>query len=186
MIEADVFRIAGRTGKINSIRFFLTDRTFRPIVTYRIAQSVRKSQLSFILYPLTAIIHRILCQLAGMDFPLRASIGRGLALVHGWGLVVSSGAKIGRNVTLFHGVTIGQGDRISDDGQRVTGYPVLEDDVWVGPNATIVGGVRVGAGSRILANSVVTSDIPARSLVSGIPASVIRADCPPDVLNRWM
>ncbi|MDO8412873.1 MAG: hypothetical protein Q7S51_03665 [Gallionellaceae bacterium] len=42
-----------------------------------------------------------------MDFPWQTKSGGGLALTHGWGLVISPGAKIGKNVTLFHGVTLG-------------------------------------------------------------------------------
>ena len=51
---------------------------------------------------------------------------------------------------------------------------ILEENVWVGGKATILSGVRIGAGSVIGANSVVTKDIPPRSLAVGMPARVIR------------
>ncbi len=75
--------------------------------------------------------------------------GGGIALTHGFGLVVNFFAQISNNVTLFHGVTLGRRDRVSHEGERLTEYPILEDDVWVGLHATIVGRVIISRGSRI-------------------------------------
>jgi Serine acetyltransferase len=107
----------------------------------------------------------------------------GLALTHAWGLVVSPGTRIGNNVTLFHGVTLGRRDRISREGDRSTEYPVLEDEVWVGPHAIIVGGVTIGRGSRIAGGAFVTESVPPYSVVSGNPASIVRSNCMPDVMH---
>ena len=109
--------------------------------------------------------------------------GEGLALTHGFGLVVNPCAQIGNNVTLFHGVTLGRRDRISHEGERLTEYPTLEDDVWVGPHATIVGGVIIGRGSRIAGGAFVTRSVPPYSIVSGNPASIVKSNCVPDVSN---
>jgi len=96
-------------------------------------------------------------------------------------LVITPGAVIGKNVTLFHGVTLGQRDHIAHDGTRLTDYPVLEDQVWVGPHAIIVGGVTIGEGSRVAGGAFVTEDIPPFTLVGGNPAVVWKADAAPDV-----
>lgn len=96
---------------------------------------------------------------------------------------MNRGARIGNNVTLFHGATLGRRDRISHDGERFTEYPVLEDEVWVGPHAIIVGGVIIGHGSRIAGGAFVTSSIPPYSIVSGNPASIVKSNCVPDVTN---
>jgi len=118
-----------------------------------------------------------------MDFPWEAEIGAGFAFAHGRGVVVSRGAKLGRNVTLFHGVTIGRKDDIFEGKQRVTRYPVIEDQVWIGPHAIILGGVRVGKGARVAAAAVVTQNVPPRSIVAGNPARLLKEDAPPDVVN---
>jgi len=118
-----------------------------------------------------------------MDLSWRTEIGGGLALPHGWGLVVNAGAKIGNNVSLFHGVTLGRRDKISRDGERLTEYPVLEDEVWVGPHAIIVGGVTIGRGSRIAGGAFVTESIPPYSVVSGNPSVIVKSNCTPDVMN---
>lgn len=51
---------------------------------------------------------------------------------------------------------------------------VIEDDVWLGANAVITDGVRVGKGAVVAASAVVTRDVPAHTVVAGIPAKVIR------------
>jgi acetyltransferase-like isoleucine patch superfamily enzyme len=52
---------------------------------------------------------------------------------------------------------------------------VIEDDAWIGAGAIIVDGVRVGRGAVVAAGAVVTRDVPAHTVVGGVPASVIRA-----------
>jgi serine O-acetyltransferase len=108
---------------------------------------------------------------------------RRLAITHGWGLVISPGARIGRNVTLFHGVTLGRSDKYSADGSQQRLYPVIEDDVWIGPHAIIVGGVTIGRGSRVVGGAFVNRSVPPHSMVSGNPATVVRSQVEPDVMN---
>jgi acetyltransferase-like isoleucine patch superfamily enzyme len=50
----------------------------------------------------------------------------------------------------------------------------IEDDVWVGSGATVTDNVVIGAGSVVAAGSVVTRDVPPRTVVAGIPAKVVR------------
>lgn len=182
-LDADMHRRLCRAGAGTLLRLFVTDRAFRPLITLRLFHRLRGTSIGRLIHPLLAIAHKLLCQMAAMDLPMKTVIGPGLAIMHGWGLVVTHGAVIGRNVTLFHGVTIGQGDRIAPDGQRVTAYPVIEDDVWIGPGAVIVGDVRVGTGSRIMAHAIVIEDVPPHSMVAAAGGRIVRENCTPDVLN---
>lgn len=50
----------------------------------------------------------------------------------------------------------------------------IEDDVWVGAGAVITDGVRIGRGAVVAAGAVVTADVPAHSVVGGVPARVLR------------
>jgi maltose O-acetyltransferase len=51
---------------------------------------------------------------------------------------------------------------------------ILEENVWIGVRATVLRGVTIGAGSVVAAGSVVTKDVPPRTLVGGLPAKVLR------------
>ncbi len=87
----------------------------------RLCQAVANSRgVIAMMLPFFKLLHRIATHWAVVDFPWDAEIGAGLALTHGWGLVVTPGARIGSNVTLFHGVTLGCRDSISREGVRLT------------------------------------------------------------------
>ena len=150
----------------------------------RLCQAAARARgpLRALLFPLR-MAHRIASSFAAVDLPWECEIGAGLAITHGWGLVVSPGAKVGCNVTLFHGATLGRRDRIAQNGARITEHPVIEDEVWVGPHAIIVGGVTIGRGSRLAGGTFVTGNVPPHSVVVGNPSSVVRSGCPPDVTN---
>ncbi len=181
-LNADTFRQYGEFSWGRLLKGAAARRTFRVIVTMRLCQAAHSSRgllRAFLL--LFRMLHRLSTQLAGLDLSWRTDIQPGLAITHGWGLVISPNARIGKNVTLFHGVTLGARHRIARDGERLAEYPVLEDEVWIGPHAIIVGGVTIGRGSRIAGGAFVTESVPPRSIVSGNPAVIIKSDCVPDV-----
>lgn len=183
-LKADIYRQHGRSGALLTLREAIRNRSFRVVATARLCQAANNTQSAGkLLLPACKLLHRCAASLAGVDFPWHTKIGAGFALTHGWGMVMSPGATIGRNVTLFHGVTLGRRDRINTDGTRVTGYPILEDEVWVGPHAIITGGITIGRGSRIAGGSVVNENIPPYSIVAGNPGKIIKSDCIPDVMH---
>jgi acetyltransferase-like isoleucine patch superfamily enzyme len=61
----------------------------------------------------------------------------------------------------------------SEQGITAQGI-TIEDDVWIGSGAIITDGVRVGRGAVVAAGAVVTNDVPAHTVVGGIPARVIK------------
>ncbi|MRR49953.1 MAG: serine acetyltransferase [Rhodocyclaceae bacterium] len=185
ILGADLARQGVAPSMAGLLKTCLANRVFRAVVSMRLCRAAAASDSAWgrLLLPLLRLAHRWNCRRAGMDLSWQASVAAGLAVTHGWGLVVSPGATIGRNCTLFHGATLGRGDRIGQDGSRVSGFPVVEDDVWIGPHAIVVGGVRVGRGSRILGGAFVGVDVPPRSLVGGNPARIIRENIVPDVVN---
>ncbi|MEO1677802.1 MAG: serine O-acetyltransferase [Pseudomonadota bacterium] len=121
---------------------------------------------------------RILSYLArmatGVDIHPGARIGPGLFIDHGSGVVIGETAEVGRDVTLYHGVTLGG---VSwSPGKR---HPTLGDGVMVGAGAKILGPITLGARARVGANSVVVEAVPEEATVVGIPARIVRTAQPP-------
>jgi serine acetyltransferase len=105
----------------------------------------------------------------GYDIHLDARIGPGLYLTgHPGGIVVAPGVIAGRNLTLRHGVTIGETGR----GE----VPRLGDGVYVAAGAKILGPITIGSNVAVGANAVVTKDVPDDAIVAGVPAKVISFD----------
>lgn len=184
-LKADAYRLYGRTSWALVFRAVVSRRTFGAIFTLRLCQaaSAAGNPLRGML-PILKFLHRVSTARAAMDLPWKTKIGSGFAINHGWGMVVSPGARIGSNVTLFHGVTLGRRDRMSRNGSRQIGYPVVEDEVWIGPHAIIVGDVVIGRGSRIAGGAFVTESVPPYSTVSGNPALILKRNGIPDVMNK--
>jgi len=78
-----------------------------------------------------------------------------------YGVFISNSAHIGKNVVIFHQVTIGS---VTTAGSKNYGAPTIGDDVYIGCGAKIIGNVTVGDHARIGANAIITKDVPANSV----------------------
>jgi serine O-acetyltransferase len=113
--------------------------------------------------------------LFGVEISSRCDIGPGLFLPHTSGTVIGAQA-VGRNVTVFQGVTLGA--KQLDLGFHPELRPTVGDEVTLGAGCKILGHICVGDGAIVGANSVVTMDVPPQTTVAGIPARPI------DAMNR--
>jgi serine O-acetyltransferase len=104
----------------------------------------------------------------GIDIHPAAELGPGLFIDHGTGVVIGETARVGTDVTIYHGVTLGGTGR--DRGKR---HPTIGDRVTIGAGAKVLGPITVGDDSRIGANAVVVRPVPPDSVVVGIPARVV-------------
>jgi serine O-acetyltransferase len=120
---------------------------------------------------------RLLSQLnrffTGIEIHPGAKISEGFFIDHGMGVVIGETAEVGRNVTLYHGVTLG-GVSI-EKGKR---HPTIGDNVVIGAGAKVLGAIEVGKGSRIGANAVVVKPVPPHSIVVGVPGHVVKRTKP--------
>lgn len=107
--------------------------------------------------------------ITGIEIHPGATIGEGLFIDHGMGVVIGETAEVGANVTLYHGVTLG--GTTLNKGKR---HPTLEDNVVVGAGAKILGAITIGANSRIGANAVVNKPVPPNSVVVGVPGQIVK------------
>ena len=105
----------------------------------------------------------------GIEIHHGATIGKGLFIDHGMGVVIGETTEIGENCTLYQGVTLGGTGK--DTGKR---HPTLGNNVLVGCGARVLGPFKVGDNARIAAGAVVLNEIPPDSTAGGVPAQVVK------------
>ena len=108
--------------------------------------------------------------LTGIEIHPGATIGKGLFIDHGSGVVIGETAELGDNCTLYQGVTLGGTGK--DTGKR---HPTLGNNVLVGSGAKVLGPFKVGDNSKVAANAVVLKEVPPNSTAVGIPARIVRS-----------
>lgn len=119
----------------------------------------------------------------GIEIHPGATIGPGLFIDHGMGIVIGETAEIGANCTIYHQVTLGGTGK--DTGKR---HPTICDNVLIGTGSKILGPVVIGCNTRIAAGSVVLTDMPPNVTAAGVPALIVRMNGeryhPSDELNQ--
>ncbi|MBQ0101951.1 MAG: serine O-acetyltransferase [Firmicutes bacterium] len=138
---------------------------FHAVIAHRAAHYLHKNGL---IIP-ARIVSQGAKMLTGIEIHPGATIGKGLFIDHGSGVVIGETAEIGDNCTLYQGVTLGGTGK--DVGKR---HPTLGNNVMVGCGAKILGPIRVGDNCKIAANAVVLSSIPENCTAVGIPARIVK------------
>jgi serine O-acetyltransferase len=137
------------------------------LMAHRVAYALHASEVP-LLPRAIALVSRAL---TGIEIHPAASIGKGLFIDHGSGVVIGETAEIGDDVTLYQGVTLG-GTGFAT-GKR---HPTVQDNVTIGSGAKLLGPITIGHGAKIGANSVVITDVPPNSTVVGNPGHPVRVD----------
>ncbi len=114
-------------------------------------------------------ISQIARGITGIEIHPGATIGPGLFIDHGMGVVIGETAEVGADVTIYHGVTLG-GTTLDRGKKR---HPSIGDRVIIGAGAKVLGAIVIGADSRIGANSVVVRAVPPKSVVVGVPGQIV-------------
>lgn len=129
---------------------------YRSHVVFRCAQtSAACSYLLRLLYP------------PKKDLEIMGQIGEGLVVYHGHGTVIAA-HRIGKNFSVYQGVTIGRNPK---PGQAVNN-PTIGDNVSVYANAVVAGGITIGDNAVIGAGAVVMKDVPANCVAMGNPCVI--------------
>ena len=139
--------------------------SFRVILRYRLAHKLYLKKHYF----LARWISQRAARKTGIEIHPGATIGRGLFIDHGSGVIIGETTVIGDNVTLYQGVTLGGTGK--EQGKR---HPTLEDNVMVTAGAKILGSFTIGENSKIGAGSVVLEEVPPNCTVVGVPGRIVR------------
>ncbi len=135
------------------------------ILAYRVSNKFYKRKM----YTTARFISQSARFLTGIEIHPGATIGEGLFIDHGSGVVIGETTIIGDNCTLYQGVTLGGTGK--DTGKR---HPTLGNNVMVGAGAKVLGNFTVGDGAKIAAGAVVLGPVPENATAVGIPAHVVR------------
>lgn len=139
------------------------------ILSYPCVEAIATYRIAHLLYKLgVPIIPRIMAERAhsqtGIDIHPGAEIGPRFFIDHGTGVVIGETCRIGKNVKIYQGVTLGALSPFDKEGNPRKGekrHPDIEDDVIIYANATILGGRTViGKGAVIGGNTWITRSVP--------------------------
>lgn len=122
---------------------------------------------------------RIISQIArfftGVEIHPGAKIGAGFMIDHGMGVVIGETTEIGKNVTLYHDVTLGGRKMYDENGKKLEKrHPTICDNVIIGSGAQILGPIIIGKNVKIGSNAIVIKDIPDNCTVVNNPAYIVK------------
>lgn len=137
---------------------------FHAILLHRIAHKLYKAKF----YLLARVISQINRLFTQIEIHPGAVIGQGLFIDHGAGVVIGETAKIGNNVTIYQGVTLGGTGK--EKGKR---HPTIGNNVVISAGAKVLGSFKVGDNVKIGAGSVVLQEVPDNCTVVGIPGRIV-------------
>jgi serine O-acetyltransferase len=108
--------------------------------------------------------------LFGLEVTPQCEIGPGIFFPHPSGTVIGAW-RIGSNVTIFQGVTLGAKELDMRFDFRLR--PEVGDNVVLGAGSKILGGIHIGDNATVGANSVVLDSVEAHGMVAGVPARIV-------------
>lgn len=146
------------------LEVFLLYPSIHALIAYRISHFFYKHKLFF----LARLISQTSRFFTGIEIHPGATIGRGLFIDHGMGVVIGETAEVGDDVTLYHGVTLGGTGK--DKGKR---HPTVGNNVVIGAGAKVLGPIVIGNDAKVGANAVVVKNVPDGATAVGIPAKNI-------------
>lgn len=138
---------------------------FHAVLMHRLAHRLYKCGLRF----LPRLISQLSRFFTKIEIHPGATIGKGLLIDHGCGVVIGETTVIGDDCTIYQGVTLGGTGK--ETGKR---HPTLGNNVMVGAGAKILGPFTVGDNSKIAANAVLLREVEPDSTCVGVPARVVK------------
>jgi serine O-acetyltransferase len=170
MMQRDISSVLERDPAArNRLEVFLVYSGLHAIWMHRISHWLWLHKLRFFARWLSQITRAW----TGIEIHPGASLGPGVFIDHGMGVVIGETAEVGADVTLYHGVTLG-GTSL-EKGKR---HPTIGDRVVIGAGAKVLGAIMIGDDSRIGANAVVVKSVPPNSVVTGVPGQVVKRSLP--------
>lgn len=166
LIYSDLYRYTGKIDRKTYWIQYVINCSFRYTAIYRKAKYYHsKNKILYMVYRYKLLK---LSKRYGYQIQYNTNIGKGLYLGHRGTIIINGKAKLGNNINIATGVTIGQENR----GKR-TGVPNIGDCVWIGTNSVIVGNIKIGNNVLIAPNTFINFEVPDNSIVIGNPGKIV-------------
>ena len=167
-LTSDLNAVLGRgPAARNRAEVFFLYSGFKAVRSHRKANWFYRHNLKFI----ARWISQRSRHKTGIEIHPGATIGKGLFIDHGMGVVIGETTVIGDNCTSYQNVTLG-----GTGAAREKRHPTLGNNVLVGSGAKVLGPFTVGDNARIAAGAVVLSEVPANATAVGVPARVVKVN----------
>jgi serine O-acetyltransferase len=138
---------------------------FHAISLHRFAHWLYRKGIPFV----PRFISHLSRWVTGVEIHPGATLGQGVVIDHGMGVVIGETAIVGDQVLIYQGVTLGGTGK--ETGKR---HPTVGNQVIVGAGAKVLGNIQIGDHVRIGAGSVVLRDVPSHTTVVGVPGRITR------------
>lgn len=166
LIKSDLYRYVGRYTFKDLVFNYITNSGFKYMYNHRKCNYYKnKNKLKFLFYRMN--LNRLKYKY-GYEISNNTQIGSGFYIGHLGPVIINPNAKLGKNINISSGVTIGQQNR----GKKI-GAPIIGDRVFIGANSIIVGKIEIGDNVLIAPGSYVNFDVPSNSIVIGNPGKII-------------
>ena len=166
-IKEEINVVKDRDPAIKSSLEVLLYPSFKVMLSYRVAHKLYMKKHYF----MARWVSQRAVRKTGIEIHPGATIGKGLFIDHGSGVIIGETAILGDNITLYQGVTLGGTGK--EKGKR---HPTLKDNVMVSAGAKVLGSFTIGENSKIGAGSVVLEEVPPNCTVVGVPGRIVRRD----------
>lgn len=148
----------------NGAEVFFLYSGLHAVIYHRIAHWFFKHDMKFI----ARWVSQHARHKTGIEIHPGATIGKGLLIDHGMGVVIGETAVVGDSCTIYQGVTLGGTGKHT--GKR---HPTIGNNVMVGSGAKVLGPFTVGDNAKIAAGAVVLDTVPENATAVGVPARII-------------
>jgi serine O-acetyltransferase len=166
--EADLKAVFERDPACKGyVQPFLFFKGFLALQTYRVSHWLwthSRQTLAFYLQSRVSEVFQV-------DIHPAAVIGKGIFFDHGTGIVIGETARVGDDVSMLHGVTLG-----GTGAERGDRHPKIGKGVLLGAGAKVLGNITVGDYAKVASGSVVLKEVPPGCTAAGVPARLV--NCP--------
>ena len=164
-IKLDIMAAALRSPSVGTaINAILFNRGLHALVCYRVGHRLWQAGRTGLAYYMQSTVSSRF----SADIHPACTMGSGIYLNCGGGVVIGETAVIGDDVSILQGVTLGGTGK--EAGDR---HPKVGDGVILSDGATVLGNIQVGDGAVVTAKSIVTKPVPPLARVAGVPAKVV-------------